>query len=115
MLIRYKAGHSIFYVTESESDREWKFPPEKILATLLTYRQYRKMRTRSDMILQFSHYLAERFKEKGYPDVEVKARVLNSINGRPPQLLIDPNVNLAKVKARVWPPAEWILPLNQDN
>jgi len=66
------------------------------------------------MTLQFSHYLAERFQKKGYPDVEVRARVLNSLNGRPLQLLIDPDIDLAKVKARIWPPASWILPLNED-
>ena len=114
MLIRFKGGKSIFYVTDPKSHRTVKLKRSDILK-FLTQRQYEKMINIPDMTLQFSHYLAERFKEKGYPDVEVRARVLVFLNERPPQLLIDPNVNLAKVKARVWPPAEWILPLNEDN
>ena len=73
------------------------------------------MRSNPYMILQFSHYLAEHFQKKGYPDVEVRAKVTVSQNGRPYQLLIDPDVDLAKVKARLWPPASWILPRNEEN
>jgi len=113
MLIRFKGGKSIFYVTDPKSHRTLKLKRSDILK-LLTQRQYSGMINRPDNTLQFSHYLAERFKENGYPDVEVRARVLIFLNGRPPQLLIDPNVDLAKVKARLWPPAEWILPLNEE-
>jgi len=40
----------------------------------------------------------------------VRARVEVSLNGRQPQLLIDPNVDLAKEEAGLLP-ARWIVPL----
>jgi hypothetical protein len=112
MKLRDKRSHVIYYVTDPKSQRTWELPPESILR-LLTPWQYLKMSIRPDMILEFSHYLAEHFKQNGFPDVEVRARILNSLNGRPHQLLIDPDVDLAKVRARLWSPASWILPLNE--
>lgn len=114
MMIRDKDSRVTFYVTDPNSHRTREFPPKTILK-FLNLGQYGRMAIRPDMILEFSHHLAERFKEEGYPDVEVRARMLNSLNGRPFQLLIDPDVDLAKVKARLWPPATWILPLKEEN
>lgn len=113
MKLRDKISLAVFYVTDPNSHRTWELPARAILR-ILTRRQYRKMSTRPDMILQFSHFLAASFQYEGYHDVEVRARVLTSLNGRPPQLLIGPDKNLAEVKARLWPPASWILPLNQE-
>ncbi len=114
MMLDTKRQKIIFNVTDPKSGRKREFSRERLRDDMLTGRQFRKMASNPDKIVQFSHYLAERFREKGYPDVEVRARVLFSLNGRPPQLLIDPNVDLAKVKRRVWPPAEWILPLTEE-
>jgi hypothetical protein len=36
-----------------------------------------------------------------------------SLNGREPQLLIDPDTDLAVQPRVIWPPATWILPLTQ--
>ena len=47
---------------------------------------------------------------EGYENVEVRARVMVSLNGRPPQLLIDPEVDLAKEEIGLLP-ARWIVPL----
>lgn len=42
--------------------------------------------------------------------VEVRALVVASLNGRPPQLLVDPTVDLAR-EPRTLAPAPWIVPL----
>jgi hypothetical protein len=63
------------------------------------------------MIVQFAHDLAERLRSAGHKEVEIRARVTVSLNGRAPQLLIDPNVDLAKVAYPWWGHADWILPL----
>jgi hypothetical protein len=76
----------------------------------LTRRQVRKMAGTPDMILQFAHHLAERFREAGRADVEVRARAKVSLNGRVPQLLVDPAVDLAR-EPRTLLTARWILPL----
>ena len=69
-----------------------------------------KMITKPDLILDFSHYLAQQKNREGYENVEVRARVMVSLNGRQPQLLIDPNVDLTKEHVSLFP-APWILPL----
>jgi hypothetical protein len=62
------------------------------------------------MLVQFSHYLAEQKRREGFHDVEVRAHVMVSLNGREPQLLIDPTVDLAKEEVSLLP-ARWIVPL----
>jgi len=64
------------------------------------------------MVLQFSHYLAEEKRREGYENVEVRALVMASLNGRKSQLMIDPTVDLAKERMSLWP-AYWILPLTE--
>ncbi len=70
------------------------------------------MATHPDMILQFSHYLAELKRREGYENVEVRANVMASLNGRRPQMLIDPTVDLTKERISLLP-ARWILPLTE--
>ena len=72
--------------------------------------QARIMPGRPDMILQWSYHTAEYFREQGYKNVEVRAQVKVSLNGRKPQLFIDPDINLA-AQPRNLLPAPWILPL----
>jgi hypothetical protein len=68
------------------------------------------MITKPDLVLQFSHHLAEEKRREGYDNVEVRARVMVSLNGRQRQMLIDPNVDLAKEHVSLLP-ASWIVPL----
>jgi hypothetical protein len=75
-------------------------------------RQRDKMATRPDLILQFSHFLAAEMRKAGYANVEVRAQVMASLNGRAPQLLVDPTVDLAKERRSLWP-APWIVPLTE--
>ena len=78
------------------------------LDNYLTSRQASKMASRPDMLLQFAHHLADEF---GGDDVIVRATVLASLNGRPEQLLVDPNADLAQ-EARSIRPKMWLLPLD---
>ena len=66
---------------------------------------------RPDMVQQLAHHLAERERRAGHDDVQVHAVVRASLNGRPPQFLIDPAVDLA-AQPRSWRTASWIVPLN---
>ena len=76
----------------------------------LTKCQAEKMVLTPDMILQYGHHVAEELRREGKGDVEVRARVRVSLNGREPQLMIDPAVDLA-AEPRSLAPARWILPL----
>jgi hypothetical protein len=48
------------------------------------------------MILQYVHALDDTFQEMGINDVEIRATAIVSLNGRPYQLIIDPEVDLTK-------------------
>ena len=78
----------------------------------LTFRQARTMTTRPDLILQFAHYLRDKYQQQLGEPVAVTASIQVALNGRSPQYLIDPEANLAAIEPRLWPPAEWILPLD---
>jgi vitamin K-dependent gamma-carboxylase len=106
MKLRTKGGEAVFTVTHPPSGQTWTIKPEDHLES----HQVTKMITKPDLVLQFSHYLAEQKRREGYADVEVRARVMVSLNGREPQLMIDPNVDLAKEQASLLP-ARWIVPL----
>jgi hypothetical protein len=81
----------------------WRIDPGEILSG----RQDQKMAAHPDMLLQFAHYLRDRAKPA---EVSVHAVSYVSLNGRKRALLVDPEVDLAKVQ-RDLRHAEWILPL----
>ncbi len=82
------------------------------IGTPLSSRQARTMATRPELILQFAHFLRDKYLDAGLGPVKVMANVQVSLNGRPPQHLIDPEADLAVAEDRIWPPVEWILPLD---
>ena len=106
MKLRTKTGEAVFTVTHPQSGQTWTIKPEEYLKS----HQVMKMITKPDLILHFAHYLAELKRREGYENVEVRARAMVSLNGREPQLLIDPNVDLTKEEVGLLP-ARWILPL----
>jgi vitamin K-dependent gamma-carboxylase len=106
MKLRTKIGEAVFTVTHPQSGQTWTIRPEDYLKS----HQLMKVTTKPDLLLLFGHYLAEEKRREGYENVEVRARVMVSLNGRQPQLLIDPNVDLAKEHVSLLP-ARWIVPL----
>ncbi len=55
-----------------------------------------------DMVLEFAHFLQEDLKREGHDEVEIRALVLASLNGRAPQLMIDPSVDLTQQERTIW-------------
>jgi hypothetical protein len=108
MKLRGKTGATRFTVSDPVSGKRWDVLPSKHL----TARQVRKMGGHPDMVLQFAHHLAEVYRREGYSRVEVRARVDASLNGRRPQSLVDPDVDLA-AQPRNLLPAPWIVPLHE--
>lgn len=106
MKLRDKDGESRFVVVSREAERRWLVDPEQFLTSY----QAGKMSTHPDMILQFSHYLAERWEENGHEDVEVYALTRVSLNGREPQPVVNPRVDLA-AQPRDLQHADWVAPL----
>ena len=107
MKLRDKDSRAQFSVLDPATGRAWKIDN----SDFLTPRQERKMASRPDMILQYAHFLADRWRKvEGIAEPDVRALVLASLNGRPPALLIDPTRNLAN-EPRSLLTADWILPL----
>ncbi|MEO2036584.1 MAG: HTTM domain-containing protein [Planctomycetaceae bacterium] len=63
-----------------------------------------------DLLLQYCHYISQVLRAKSNQKFRIEAHVAVSMNGRKPQRLIDPNVDLA-VQPRSLKPAIWIMPL----
>lgn len=105
MMLRGKTGGIRFFVTDPEL--KMTFIPD--LRGLLSEEQVGKFPKNPDWVLQFAHFLASEYKNKTGREVEVRALVLLSLNGRKPQLLIDPNANLIALRRgeRIRP---WVLP-----
>jgi hypothetical protein len=78
----------------------------------LTSEQAGDMLGKPAMVLQFAHHVAGELREQGRENVEIHALIAVSLNGRDPQLLIDPTVDLV-AQRRTLAPAEWILPLEE--
>lgn len=106
MKLRSKSADAMFVVFDEADNIVHIVEPEEFLPRW----QARKMATRPDMILQFSHFLAKEFGEGESDRVEVRAEVFASLNGRGYQRLVDPTVNLAQASPTLKPMA-WILPL----
>jgi hypothetical protein len=76
----------------------------------ITSKQIHGITTKPDMLLQYAHFLGSRLRDAGYDPVSLTAQVSASLNNRPPQRLIDPEVNLLEVE-RSLASADWIVPL----
>jgi len=96
-----------FYATDPKTGETWTIDHYEDL----TKRQVSKMSIRPDMILQYSHFIAENLREEGYEEIEIRVDVISSLNGREPQRLIDPSVNLAEQPVTILPKS-WIVPLD---
>lgn len=109
MKLRTKQAEAVFVVTDPDEGTTFRVDPRLVL----TETQARKMAARPDMVHQFACYLADQLRHRGRPHVEVRAQVTASLNGRPPQPLVDPAIDLASQPRDSAPPS-WILPLAQS-
>ncbi len=78
----------------------------------LTRYQTKMMSTQPDMILQYAHMIFEDHRARGI-DVEVHADAWVSLNGRRPQRLVDPHVDLA-LEQDTLAAKSWILPFAES-
>ena len=105
MKLRDKEAAVQIRVRDAKSGESWIEPLGD-----LTTKQRRTMAAHPDMILQYAHYLARLYRED-QREVEVYAVAKVSLNGRAPQLLVDPAVDLAK-QPRDLRHAAWIRPFD---
>ena len=106
MMLRSKTGLLTFRLTDPETGESWLVDPSEELDR----EQYRRMSTDPPMIHVYARRLAELASEDRARRVQVRALVIASLNGREPQPLIDPEVDLAAVEPGVFARTPGILP-----
>lgn len=119
MMGRSKESGSVkFIATDPDSDKSWEINPGKYL--VLNLKQRQTILTRPHSILRLSHFFAKKLKEEGYENIEIRADIKTTLNGRKLQNIVDPNFDLAKVKTSFFS-SKWItklenpLPPRQEN
>ena len=76
----------------------------------LTFRQLSKTTTTPRMLLKYVHWVADRYEKRWGVRPEVRVDLWVTLNDRPPQRIVDPYVDLARVTLRPGP-SDWIVPL----
>lgn len=105
VLVREKNGAVTFRVRVADRAREYHISPSRYLSS----HQEREMSGQPDLILQLAHHIGDEFRAKGHEGVEVRVDALVSLNGRKPQRMVDPDVDLMGVEDGVGL-ARWVLP-----
>lgn len=103
VMLMEKAGTATFFVKDSKTGREG----EVVNSEFLNPHQEKQMAMQPDMILQFAHFLKKYYEKQGVSDPAVRAEVYVTLNARPSKLLIDPNVDLTKLRDG-WSHKTWI-------
>ncbi|HEX4638159.1 MAG TPA: HTTM domain-containing protein [Chthoniobacterales bacterium] len=97
-----------FYVTDPSTGRTLRVNPGQFL----NERQTGLMATLPDYPLQFAHFLANVVPRRGPEPIKVEARIFVSLNGRKPELYLDPNVDLAAEPRTLGRP-RWLLSIHE--
>ena len=108
VMLMEKAGTASFLVRDSRTGREGRV----FNSDFLCAHQEKQMAMQPDMILQYAHFLKKHYAAQGVYEPEVRAEVYVTLNARPSQLLIDPNLDLTKVQDG-WEAKRWILPFEK--
>ena len=107
MMLRDKRVDAKFTLRAPNTQLDWTVRLDRYLAPW----QQRVIVNDPDMILQFCHHLKEEKLRQGFADYEVYARISTSLNGRRPQLMIDPEIDLGS-RSRSLLPLPWIKTLS---
>jgi vitamin K-dependent gamma-carboxylase len=110
VMVREKGSSVSFVVRSPTTGQVWHVTPDHYCTPL----QEREMSEQPDLILQLAHHIRDDFSRRGLAEVEVRAEARVSLNGRANRLLIDPNVDLARIEDSL-APASWILPAPTDS
>jgi hypothetical protein len=87
-----KAGVATFRLRDPATGEAWVADPRRELTKLQTT----MMATQPDMIADYARHLAAEARRAGHGDVEVRADVFVSLNGRPNRRFVDPDADLAR-------------------
>ena len=109
VMLRAKGGSTELIVREVRTGKELYVNPR----AYLTGMQEAEMSSQPDLILQLAHHVRDELERRGRGPVEVRAITHVSLNGRRAAPLIDPAIDLGRVRDSS-APAPWILPAPSD-
>jgi hypothetical protein len=98
VMLNEKTGFVIFTLRNPDTGDSWQVYPD----AYLTAQQARMMSFQPDMILQFAHYLEDKYRGNSGADLEVYAQAYVAHNGRASQLLLDPDADLSLYERSLW-------------
>ena len=110
MKLRDKRGEVRFAVVDHARRQVQMLENQELLLTRL---QSLMMTHDPEMIRQFACFLGSKFRRETGREVEIRAYTSLSLNGREPQALIDPDVDLTKARSSFLVSADWIEPLEK--
>ncbi len=108
MMLRGKTGYITYNITIPETDSTFAESPLDHITT----HHYNDLISKPDLIIQYAHFLAEKYQHLSDDRVKVTASTNVSLNGRPDQPIVDPLVDLA-AERRSLKHYPWIEPLKQ--
>lgn len=108
MKLRGKSGKAVYTVRDPDTGKTQVIDSERYL----TKRQMEKMASRPFLVLQFAHFLRDKYTLPGEKPAEVYVETKTRVNGRKSQRLIDPTVNLSNIEPSEVP-GDWVFPLRQ--
>lgn len=104
MMLRAKGGYAGFKIKNLNTGKTENVDLEKYLTT-----KQRRNLLKPDGIYQFTQKLKKEYAEKDIT-IEIYARVKVSLNGRTPEFLVDPKLDLTSIEWNYFWHNEWILP-----
>jgi vitamin K-dependent gamma-carboxylase len=102
VMIVEKTGYAEFYAFDPATGRRWKLS----LENYLTPRQETLMAQDPYLIREMARRFAADLRQRGFPDAQIRVNAFATLNGRPSQPLINPEMNLVGAT-----PTGWIRPL----
>jgi len=95
-MLMEKTGYANFKIINGETKKRFYVQNEDFL----TPQQQKQMSTQADFMLEYGQFLGGHFSSQGHEHIEVYVESYVSLNGRPNQPYIDPEVNLMDVTYR---------------
>ncbi len=105
VMLMEKAGYANFKVVDGVSGKRFYVDN----SDFLTAQQQKMMSTQPDMVLEYAHFLGDKFVRDGHQNIEIYVESYVALNGRPSRQYIDPKVDLMK-ETDGFENKEWILP-----
>ena len=105
VMLMEKAGYANFKVVDGVTGKRFYVNN----SDFLTAQQQKMMSTQPDMIVEYAHFLGDKFAKDGHQNIEIYVESFVALNGRSSRPYIDTNVDLMQVSDG-FENKEWILP-----